>query len=176
MPPKCKGVVEKPDPAKAPSNLCIIGRYILQPEIFGILDQQERGAGNEIQLTDAMAQMIGKHALPCRQDRLRALSTAATRSAFCMPISRSGCRAPISRRRCAPSSKTSRREVSPREAVAADPCRSCLLLAGCSSSGNTNYSQFYQVAAPERGRQLRQRPHHQGAGGRHSLCQHGLSR
>jgi UTP--glucose-1-phosphate uridylyltransferase len=55
-----KGMVEKPDPAKAPSNLCVIGRYILQPEIFGILDKQERGAGNEIQLTDAMAQMIGK--------------------------------------------------------------------------------------------------------------------
>ena len=55
-----KGVVEKPDPAKAPSNLCVIGRYILQPEIFSILDRQERGAGNEIQLTDAMAQLIGK--------------------------------------------------------------------------------------------------------------------
>src|ERR1700760_1025163 len=55
-----RGVVEKPDPAKAPSNLCIIGRYILQPEIFAILDKQERGAGNEIQLTDAMAQMIGQ--------------------------------------------------------------------------------------------------------------------
>ena len=54
------GVVEKPDPAKAPSNLCVIGRYILQPEIFGILDKQERGAGNEIQLTDALAQLIGK--------------------------------------------------------------------------------------------------------------------
>ena len=55
-----KGVVEKPDPAKAPSNLCIIGRYILQPEIFAELDRQERGAGNEIQLTDSMARMIGK--------------------------------------------------------------------------------------------------------------------
>ena len=55
-----KGVVEKPDPGKEPSNLCIIGRYILQPEIFSVLDRQERGAGNEIQLTDAMAQMIGK--------------------------------------------------------------------------------------------------------------------
>src|ERR1700743_317888 len=55
-----KGVVEKPDPAKAPSNLCVIGRYILQPEIFQVLDRQERGAGNEIQLTDAMAQMIGQ--------------------------------------------------------------------------------------------------------------------
>jgi UTP--glucose-1-phosphate uridylyltransferase len=55
-----KGVVEKPDPAKAPSNLCIIGRYILQPEIFAELDRQERGAGNEIQLTDSMARMIGR--------------------------------------------------------------------------------------------------------------------
>jgi UTP--glucose-1-phosphate uridylyltransferase len=55
-----KGVVEKPASGTEPSNLCIIGRYILQPEIFGVLDRQERGAGNEIQLTDAMAQMIGK--------------------------------------------------------------------------------------------------------------------
>jgi len=55
-----KGLVEKPDPAKAPSTLCIIGRYILQPEIFGELDRQERGAGNEIQLTDSMARLIGK--------------------------------------------------------------------------------------------------------------------
>jgi UTP--glucose-1-phosphate uridylyltransferase len=55
-----KGMVEKPDPAKAPSTLCVIGRYILQPEIFAVLDKQERGAGNEIQLTDAMAQLIGK--------------------------------------------------------------------------------------------------------------------
>jgi UTP--glucose-1-phosphate uridylyltransferase len=55
-----RGVVEKPATGTEPSNLCVIGRYILQPEIFGILDKQERGAGNEIQLTDAMAQMIGK--------------------------------------------------------------------------------------------------------------------
>jgi len=55
-----KGVVEKPDPAKAPSNLCIIGRYILQPQIFAELDRQERGTGNEIQLTDSMARMIGR--------------------------------------------------------------------------------------------------------------------
>jgi UTP--glucose-1-phosphate uridylyltransferase len=53
------GMVEKPATGTEPSNLCVIGRYILQPEIFGILDRQERGAGNEIQLTDAMAQMIG---------------------------------------------------------------------------------------------------------------------
>lgn len=54
------GVVEKPAAGTEPSNLCVIGRYILQPEIFQILDKQERGAGNEIQLTDAMAQLIGK--------------------------------------------------------------------------------------------------------------------
>jgi len=54
------GVVEKPATGTEPSNLCVIGRYVLQPEIFTILDKQERGAGNEIQLTDAMAQMIGK--------------------------------------------------------------------------------------------------------------------
>lgn len=54
------GVVEKPASGTEPSNLCVIGRYILQPEIFQILDKQERGTGNEIQLTDAMARMIGK--------------------------------------------------------------------------------------------------------------------
>jgi UTP--glucose-1-phosphate uridylyltransferase len=54
-----KGLVEKPDPSVAPSNLSIIGRYVLLPEIFEILSRTERGAGNEIQLTDAMATMIG---------------------------------------------------------------------------------------------------------------------
>jgi len=48
------GMVEKPKPGTAPSNLFINGRYILQPEIFGILETQESGAGGEIQLTDAM--------------------------------------------------------------------------------------------------------------------------
>ncbi len=47
-------MIEKPKPAEAPSNLSITGRYILQPEIFKILETQERGAGGEIQLTDAM--------------------------------------------------------------------------------------------------------------------------
>lgn len=54
-----QGLVEKPDPADAPSTLSIIGRYILQPEVFGHLSGHERGAGGEIQLTDAMAKMIG---------------------------------------------------------------------------------------------------------------------
>ena len=48
------GMVEKPPQGTAPSNLSITGRYILQPEIFSILETQERGAGGEIQLTDAM--------------------------------------------------------------------------------------------------------------------------
>jgi UTP--glucose-1-phosphate uridylyltransferase len=49
-----KDMIEKPSVDKAPSNLAIIGRYILQPEIFSILEKQEKGAGDEIQLTDAM--------------------------------------------------------------------------------------------------------------------------
>jgi UTP--glucose-1-phosphate uridylyltransferase len=48
------GMVEKPPREQAPSNLIITGRYVLQPEIFAILEAQERGAGGEIQLTDAM--------------------------------------------------------------------------------------------------------------------------
>jgi len=61
-----RGLVEKPDPSVAPSRLGVIGRYILQPEVMGVLDAGETGAGGEIQLTDAMAKLIGKqpfHAL-----------------------------------------------------------------------------------------------------------------
>jgi len=50
-------MVEKPPRAKAPSNLIITGRYILQPEIFDVLAKQNRGAGGEIQLTDAMIEL-----------------------------------------------------------------------------------------------------------------------
>lgn len=53
------GLVEKPAAQDAPSNLIISGRYILQPEVMRVLETQEAGAGGEIQLTDAMAQMIG---------------------------------------------------------------------------------------------------------------------
>ncbi len=52
---RAKGLVEKPDPADAPSRLAIIGRYILQPEVFEYLDRKIAGAGGEIQLTDALA-------------------------------------------------------------------------------------------------------------------------
>ena len=54
------GLVEKPEPEVAPSRLSVIGRYILQPEVMGVLDAGTRGAGDEIQLTDAMAKLIGK--------------------------------------------------------------------------------------------------------------------
>jgi UTP--glucose-1-phosphate uridylyltransferase len=54
-----KGLVEKPKAGTAPSNLILPGRYILQPEVMTILATQEKGAGGEIQLTDAMAAMIG---------------------------------------------------------------------------------------------------------------------
>ena len=60
------GMVEKPPKGTEPSNLFISGRYILQPEIFAILESQERGAGGEIQLTDAMARLMASqsfHAL-----------------------------------------------------------------------------------------------------------------
>ena len=54
-----RGLVEKPKPEEAPSTLAVVGRYILEPEIMNVLDRQEKGAGDEIQLTDAMAQLIG---------------------------------------------------------------------------------------------------------------------
>jgi len=54
-----RGLVEKPDPVEAPSTLSVIGRYILMPEVFEYLGRKEKGAGGEIQLTDAMAQLIG---------------------------------------------------------------------------------------------------------------------
>jgi UTP--glucose-1-phosphate uridylyltransferase len=67
-----KGMVEKPKAKDAPSRLCIIGRYILQPEIFTELDKREKGAGGEIQLTDSMARLIGRmpfHAVETTCDR-----------------------------------------------------------------------------------------------------------
>jgi UTP--glucose-1-phosphate uridylyltransferase len=55
-----RGLIEKPEPAAAPSTLSIIGRYILMPEIFAELERTERGAGGEIQLTDGMVRLLGK--------------------------------------------------------------------------------------------------------------------
>jgi len=55
---RIRGMVEKPDPADAPSNLAIIGRYILTPRIFDLLGKKKAGAGGEIQLTDAMEELL----------------------------------------------------------------------------------------------------------------------
>ena len=57
---RAKGVVEKPDPAEAPSTLTIIGRYIIQPEVFDHLGNLNPGNGNEIQLTDGLAALIAQ--------------------------------------------------------------------------------------------------------------------
>ena len=53
-----ESIVEKPDPAVAPSNLAVVGRYILTPRIFELLEHTDRGAGGEIQLTDAIAALL----------------------------------------------------------------------------------------------------------------------
>ena len=55
-----ESIVEKPRPAEAPSNLAVVGRYILSPRIFALLEDTPRGAGGEIQLTDAIASLIGE--------------------------------------------------------------------------------------------------------------------
>ena len=55
---KVSGIVEKPHPEDAPSNLAVVGRYILTPEIFSLLEKTGRGAGGEIQLTDAIAMLL----------------------------------------------------------------------------------------------------------------------
>jgi UTP--glucose-1-phosphate uridylyltransferase len=54
------GMVEKPAPGTEPSNLTILGRYILQPEIFDFLSAQEKGTGGEIQVTDSMLALLKK--------------------------------------------------------------------------------------------------------------------
>ncbi len=66
------GMVEKPAPEEAPSNLAIVGRYVLLPEVMGLLGSQDTGAGGEIQLTDALRGLIGVgpfHAVPVRGTR-----------------------------------------------------------------------------------------------------------
>jgi UTP--glucose-1-phosphate uridylyltransferase len=55
---KVKGMVEKPEPSRAPSTISVIGRYILQPEVFSYLGEKRTGAGGEIQLTDSMARLV----------------------------------------------------------------------------------------------------------------------
>ncbi len=57
---RIRGMVEKPPAEEAPSNLAVIGRYILTPRIFDLLGEQQKGAGGEIQLTDAMSQLLAE--------------------------------------------------------------------------------------------------------------------
>ena len=60
---KVKGLVEKPSPEDAPSNTAILGRYIVTPKIFDILENTKPGKGNEIQLTDALLELIKSEAM-----------------------------------------------------------------------------------------------------------------
>lgn len=60
---KLAGMVEKPDIDKAPSNMAVLGRYVLTPEIFDLLETQGKGAGNEIQLTDAITRLMDRQAV-----------------------------------------------------------------------------------------------------------------
>ena len=60
---RARGIVEKPKPEAAPSDLAVIGRYILVPEVFDVLSHQGQGAGGEIQLTDALQAMMRNHPL-----------------------------------------------------------------------------------------------------------------
>jgi UTP--glucose-1-phosphate uridylyltransferase len=55
-----KGLIEKPSINRAPSQLAVIGRYILHPRVFEHLDRQQRGTGGEIQITDAIAKQVGR--------------------------------------------------------------------------------------------------------------------
>ncbi|WP_018861374.1 MULTISPECIES: UTP--glucose-1-phosphate uridylyltransferase GalU [unclassified Thioalkalivibrio] len=67
-----RGIVEKPEPADAPSSVAVVGRYILTPRIFELLAEQEPGAGGEIQLTDAIAKLL-------QEERVTALNFAGRR-------------------------------------------------------------------------------------------------
>ena len=69
---RLRAIVEKPSPSEAPSNLGVVGRYVLKPEIFPALERTRRGAGNEIQLTDAIAKLV-------TEDKVHALRFEGTR-------------------------------------------------------------------------------------------------
>jgi UTP--glucose-1-phosphate uridylyltransferase len=64
---KIHGIVEKPNPAQAPSNLGVVGRYILTPAIFDMLEKTPQGSGGEIQLTDAIAKLLQKETVMALQ-------------------------------------------------------------------------------------------------------------
>lgn len=67
-----KQIVEKPDPKEAPSDLAVVGRYLLTPDIFDVLERTQRGAGGEIQLTDAIAELLPRQDITaCRFSGIR---------------------------------------------------------------------------------------------------------
>ena len=108
--PLVNGLVEKPAPGTAPTNFYMSGRYVLQPEIFGILESQTPGAGGEVQLTDALIELMETQEITAVRVPRAALSTAARRPASSPPIWRSPWRGRSSPRR------------SPRSSTAT-PCR-----------------------------------------------------
>jgi UTP--glucose-1-phosphate uridylyltransferase len=75
--PLVTGLVEKPAPGTAPSNCYISGRYILQPEVFGLLEEQEPGAGGEVQLTDALVRLMGTQPIRAFEFRGRTFDCGA---------------------------------------------------------------------------------------------------
>jgi UTP--glucose-1-phosphate uridylyltransferase len=81
---RVRSIVEKPKPADAPSNLAVVGRYLLTPSIFEHLEQIGQGAGGEIQLTDGIARLMREEAVYAYRSRARAM-TAAASSAICRP-------------------------------------------------------------------------------------------
>ena len=94
------GMVEKPPKGTAPSNLSITGRYILQPEIFKILETQERGAGGEIQLTDAMIGLAKTQSSTAWSSRASGTIAARSRVSYA-PTSPSAWRGRICATACA---------------------------------------------------------------------------
>jgi UTP--glucose-1-phosphate uridylyltransferase len=90
---RVRGMVEKPAPGTAPSNLAVIGRYILTPAVLGHLDRMKSGAGGEIQLTDAIAEEIRRGARSTGCASRASASTAARRPASSRPPSPSASRA-----------------------------------------------------------------------------------
>ena len=88
------GIVEKPEPDAAPSTLGVVGRYVLTPRIFAILERVTPGAGGEIQLTDAIAALLQRGARPRVPVPRHALRLRQRSSATCRRPSRSGCKHP----------------------------------------------------------------------------------
>ena len=104
-------MVEKPKQGTAPSNLIISGRYILQPEIFDILEKVEKGAGGEIQLTDGMIELAEHAAVPRRALRRAHLRLRLEDRLPHRQHRLRASRGRISRRRCGRRSASSAAEI-----------------------------------------------------------------